>query len=67
MVIQQLYQPPAITRVNMPISKYYSGSGEKVMSAMKEQYGEKKGKQVFYATANKQKQNPAVEGLKKAK
>ncbi len=53
----------------MPVSKYYGGSGSKVMSAMKKQYGEKKGKQVFYATANKQKQNPgdkAVEGLKKA-
>ena len=50
----------------MPISKYYGGSGEKVMSAMKKQYGAEKGKQVFYATANKQKQNPAVEGLKKA-
>lgn len=40
----------------MPISKYYSGHGEKVMAAMKKEYGAKKGKQVFYATANKQKQ-----------
>ena len=39
----------------MPISKYYKGSGEKVMKAMKEEYGEKKGESVFYATANKQK------------
>ncbi len=37
----------------MPLSKYYGGHGEKVMSSMKKQYGEKKGKQVFYATANK--------------
>jgi hypothetical protein len=41
----------------MPLSKYFSGSGEKVMASMKEQYGEKKGKQVFYATANKKKKS----------
>jgi len=39
----------------MPLSKYYGGHGDKVMKAMNEQYGKKKGKQVFYATANKQK------------
>lgn len=37
----------------MPVSKYFKGHGEKVMANMKKQYGEKKGKQVFYATANK--------------
>ena len=37
----------------MPISKYYSGSGKKVMRSMKKTYGAKKGKRVFYATANK--------------
>lgn len=37
----------------MPLSHYYDGKGEKVMSAMQKQYGEKKGKEVFYATANK--------------
>ena len=37
----------------MPVSKYYSGKGEEVMSKMKKKYGEKKGKEVFYATANK--------------
>ena len=42
----------------MPLSKYFGGGGEKVMANMKKQYGGKKGKQVFYATANKQKQNP---------
>ena len=42
----------------MPISKYFGGGGEKVMSNMTKQYGAKKGKSVFYATANKQKQNP---------
>jgi hypothetical protein len=39
----------------MPLSKYFSGHGEKVMSSMKKQYGEEKGKKVFYATANKKK------------
>lgn len=37
----------------MPLSKYYAGSGEKVMKNMKKEYGDKKGKSVFYATANK--------------
>lgn len=37
----------------MPLSEYYGGSGEKVIGNMKKEYGEKKGKQVFYATANK--------------
>lgn len=40
----------------MPVSEYYSGSGEKVMKDMTKRYGKKKGKQVFYATANKRKQ-----------
>lgn len=39
----------------MPISKYFKGHGEKVMKAMKEEYGEKKGERIFYATANKRK------------
>jgi len=38
----------------MPLSKYYGGKGKKVMKAMKKKYGEKKGKKIFYATANKQ-------------
>jgi hypothetical protein len=40
----------------MPVSEYYKGSGRKVMTSMKKKYGAKKGKEVFYATANKQKQ-----------
>ena len=36
-----------------PLNRYYKGSGKKVMASMKEQYGEKKGKSVFYATAKK--------------
>lgn len=39
----------------MPISGYYAGHGKEVMHSMKEQYGEEKGKRVFYATVNKRK------------
>lgn len=34
----------------MPLTK----SGRKVLAKMKAQYGAEKGKQIFYATANKQ-------------
>jgi len=37
----------------MPISKYYGGKGERVMLTMVRRYGANKGKEVFYATANK--------------
>ena len=39
----------------MPINEYYKGYGSEVMENMTKQYGSKKGKQVFYATANKKK------------
>lgn len=39
----------------MPVSEYYSGHGVQVMHDMIKRYGEKKGKEVFYATANKRK------------
>lgn len=39
----------------MPISKYFNGNGKKVMKNMQDEYGPKKGKSVFYATANKRK------------
>ncbi len=42
----------------MPISKYFNGNGEKVMANMTKEYGAKKGKSVFYATANKKKKKP---------
>lgn len=61
----------------MPISGYYKGSGEKVMSDMQDRYGDEKGKQVFYATANARGMNrpgkknskgsKALDGLKRAK
>lgn len=44
----------------MPLSKYFSGKGEKVMKAMKEKYGDKKGKQVFYATSNARKHDKST-------
>jgi hypothetical protein len=39
----------------MPLSKYFNGKGSEVMKEMIDRYGEEKGKQVFYATANKRK------------
>lgn len=45
----------------MPISKYdpefggKKGSAQKAKSAMEQEYGSKKGEQVFYATKNKRK------------
>lgn len=46
----------------MPIDKYFGGKGEKVMDDMTERYGEKKGKSVFYATANKNKKKGKKKG-----
>ena len=43
----------------MPLNK----KGEKIMDAMTDQYGKKKGKQVFYASLNKGK----IGGVKKMK
>lgn len=51
----------------MPLSKYYGGHGEKVMKAMKGQYGGEKGEKVFYATANKKKKHEASESKKHEK
>jgi hypothetical protein len=39
----------------MPISKYYGGHGNEVMSNMIKQYGAKNAEHVFYATKNKRK------------
>ena len=43
----------------MPIGRYFKGSGTEVMGNMQKQYGAKKGKQVFYATANAKGMTPA--------
>ena len=49
----------------MPLADYYKGKGEKVMSSMKKQYGDKKGKSIFYATAHKKKMTkPGKRGKK---
>ena len=49
----------------MPVSKYYQRSGEKVMQSMMKQYGSKKGKSVFYATAKKKGMEPSDKMKKK--
>ena len=46
----------------MPISKHYKGAGAKVMKSMTEKYGEKKGKEVFYATEQKLKKGQKISG-----
>lgn len=43
----------------MPLSKYFKGHGEKVMSSMIKEYGKKHGKEVFYATSNKKGLGPS--------
>ena len=43
----------------MPLSNYYGGHGAQVMRRMVKTYGAKRGKQVFYATANKRKRKRA--------
>lgn len=48
----------------MPISKYFKGSGEKVMKNMTKEYGASEGERVFYATANKKKMKPKSEDKK---
>jgi hypothetical protein len=42
----------------VPVSKYFAGHGDKVMSNMQHEYGSKKGENVFYATANKRNAKP---------
>ncbi len=42
----------------MPVSEYFHGSGNKVLASMQKRYGDKKGKQVFYATASSKGMKP---------
>jgi hypothetical protein len=49
----------------VPLKGYFKGKGEEVMGDMKSQYGAKKGKEVFYATANKKKMAPKKKGKKR--
>ncbi len=44
----------------MPLSNYFKGKGNEVMSSMQKEYGDKKGKNVFYATSNKQKKKKGL-------
>lgn len=46
----------------MPLTK----KGKKIMAAMKDEYGDKKGEEVFYASANKGRIK-GVEGKKRHK
>ncbi len=46
----------------MPINAYFKGHGDEVMSNMTKEYGPKKGKSVFYATANKKGVKPMFTG-----
>lgn len=48
------FQGPLRTN-KVPLNKYFSGGGEKVMANMKKEYGMDKAKKVFYATSNKRK------------
>ena len=41
-----------------PLAKYFRGKGEQVLGDMKDKYGDDKGKQVFYATAEKRGMKP---------
>lgn len=47
----------------MPLTK----KGKKIMKSMKEQYGSKRGKEVFYASANKGKIKGVEQKKKKKK
>lgn len=50
----------------MPKSEYFHGHGDKVAANMKKEYGDKKGEQVFYATANKRGEKPGAKFKKLA-
>ena len=45
----------------MPIGKYFGGKGAGVLKSMEKTYGPDKGKQVFYATAQKEGQKPSAD------
>jgi hypothetical protein len=50
----------------VPLKNYFKGSGDKVMSEMKKEYGDEKGESVFYATANKRKKKASGDLVKMA-
>ena len=52
----------------MPISRYdalFGGNAAKALASMIRTYGEKKGREVFYATANSKKQGGLHHALKR--
>lgn len=51
----------------MPVSAYFKGHGNEVMTSMMKKYGSKKGKSVFYATANKTGMKPMADHLNEMK
>lgn len=51
----------------MPEGSYFKGHGDSVMASMRKRYGSKKGKEVFYATANKRSMGPAGDHMAKMK
>lgn len=51
----------------MPLSKHYGGHGAEVMANMKKEYGEEKGKKVFYATENRKKYGPSEHIVRRKK
>lgn len=51
----------------MPISSYFGGHGQQVMRDMQRKHGKKKGRQMFYATANARNQGPSDDQRREAK
>jgi len=47
----------------MPLNNYYRGHGAEVLENMRSEYGDKKGKSVFFATAQKRGLKPAQDGV----
>jgi hypothetical protein len=50
----------------MPIERYFQGAGRKIMESMRKKYGDRKGEQVFYATAEKRKMKPVDSKIRKS-
>jgi hypothetical protein len=49
----------------MPVRAYFKGHGDEVMANMVRQYGAKKGRSVFYATANRRDETPKKKARRK--
>lgn len=42
----------------VPVSRYFRGRGEEVLTSMEKEYGAEEGKKIFYATATKRGMKP---------